>query len=88
MCIRDRCLEAFDVETYSGTARRSSQMLLASTAACRKQWITASLDINMVRLLVKMNVWCVLPCRLDRSLRSVLFQDSRTTTSHSTAYSA
>eukprot|EP00959_Pyramimonas_sp_CCMP1952_P051565 1077460-Pyramimonas_sp.AAC.1 len=39
-------LEAFDVEASSGTARRSSQRLLASTAACKKQWSTASLDIN------------------------------------------
>eukprot|EP00959_Pyramimonas_sp_CCMP1952_P222380 4649053-Pyramimonas_sp.AAC.1 len=41
-------LEAFDVKTFPGTARRSSQRLLASTAACKKQWIIASLDINMV----------------------------------------
>eukprot|EP00959_Pyramimonas_sp_CCMP1952_P474320 9503254-Pyramimonas_sp.AAC.1 len=39
-------LEAFDVEAFSGTARRSSQRLLASAAACKKQWIIASLDIN------------------------------------------
>eukprot|EP00959_Pyramimonas_sp_CCMP1952_P336819 7052888-Pyramimonas_sp.AAC.1 len=43
-------LEAFDVETFSGTARRSSQMLPASTAACNKQWIAASLDIDMAFL--------------------------------------
>eukprot|EP00959_Pyramimonas_sp_CCMP1952_P257361 5376945-Pyramimonas_sp.AAC.1 len=43
-------LEVFDVETCSGTARRSSQRLLASTAACNKQWIVASLDINMAFL--------------------------------------
>eukprot|EP00959_Pyramimonas_sp_CCMP1952_P288622 6035627-Pyramimonas_sp.AAC.1 len=29
-------LQAFDVETCSGAARRSSQRLLASTAACKK----------------------------------------------------
>ena len=29
-------LEAFDVETFSGTARRSSQRLFASAAACKK----------------------------------------------------
>eukprot|EP00959_Pyramimonas_sp_CCMP1952_P423610 8873703-Pyramimonas_sp.AAC.1 len=40
-------LEAFDVETFPGTARRSSQGLLASTAACNKQRAIASLDINM-----------------------------------------
>eukprot|EP00959_Pyramimonas_sp_CCMP1952_P293362 6135284-Pyramimonas_sp.AAC.1 len=43
-------LEAFDVEAFSGTARRSSQRLLASAAACKKQWATASLDINMAFL--------------------------------------
>eukprot|EP00959_Pyramimonas_sp_CCMP1952_P224749 4699592-Pyramimonas_sp.AAC.1 len=32
-------LEAFDVETFSGTAWRSRQRLPASTAACNKQWI-------------------------------------------------
>eukprot|EP00959_Pyramimonas_sp_CCMP1952_P037103 776274-Pyramimonas_sp.AAC.1 len=43
-------LEAFDVETFSGTARRSSQRLLASAAACETQWIIASLDINVAFL--------------------------------------
>eukprot|EP00959_Pyramimonas_sp_CCMP1952_P187168 3913939-Pyramimonas_sp.AAC.1 len=43
-------LEAYDVETFPGTARWSSQRLLASTAARRKQWIIASLDINMAFL--------------------------------------
>eukprot|EP00959_Pyramimonas_sp_CCMP1952_P386100 8091871-Pyramimonas_sp.AAC.1 len=43
-------LEAFDVETFSGSARRPSQRLLASTAACKKQWITVSLNINMAFL--------------------------------------
>eukprot|EP00959_Pyramimonas_sp_CCMP1952_P412729 8648561-Pyramimonas_sp.AAC.1 len=42
-------LEGFN-ETFSGTARRSSQRLLASTAACKKQWVIASLDINMAFL--------------------------------------
>eukprot|EP00959_Pyramimonas_sp_CCMP1952_P143646 3007478-Pyramimonas_sp.AAC.1 len=39
--------EAFDVETFSGSARRSSQRLLATAAARNKQWIIAPLDINM-----------------------------------------
>merc|ERR1712039_736760 len=43
-------LQAFDVETYSGTAMRANQRLLASTAACNKLWIIASLDINMAFL--------------------------------------
>eukprot|EP00959_Pyramimonas_sp_CCMP1952_P016053 339526-Pyramimonas_sp.AAC.1 len=43
-------LEAFDVETFSWTTRRSSQRLFASAAACKKQWIIASLDINMAVL--------------------------------------
>eukprot|EP00959_Pyramimonas_sp_CCMP1952_P163572 3419771-Pyramimonas_sp.AAC.1 len=38
--------EAFDVETFSGTARRQSQGLLASEAACHPEWILASLDID------------------------------------------
>eukprot|EP00959_Pyramimonas_sp_CCMP1952_P139019 2910241-Pyramimonas_sp.AAC.1 len=43
-------LEAFDVEAFSGTARRSSRRLLASAAARGKQWIVASLGINMAFL--------------------------------------
>eukprot|EP00959_Pyramimonas_sp_CCMP1952_P366312 7671916-Pyramimonas_sp.AAC.1 len=43
-------LETFDVETFPGTVRRSSQRLLASAAACKKQWVIASLDINMAFL--------------------------------------
>ena len=43
-------LQAVDVETYSGTARRANQRLLASTAACKKHWVIASLDINMAFL--------------------------------------
>eukprot|EP00959_Pyramimonas_sp_CCMP1952_P194478 4066520-Pyramimonas_sp.AAC.1 len=31
-------------------ARRSSQRLLASTAGCKKQWLIASLDINVAFL--------------------------------------
>ena len=36
----------FDVETFSGTARRQSQRLLASEAACHPEWILASMDID------------------------------------------
>eukprot|EP00959_Pyramimonas_sp_CCMP1952_P389644 8165154-Pyramimonas_sp.AAC.1 len=43
-------LEAFDVETFSGTTRRSSQRVPASTAARRMQWIIVSLDISMAFL--------------------------------------
>ena len=43
-------LQAFDVEAYSGTARRANQRLLASTAACKKHWIIASLDISVAFL--------------------------------------
>eukprot|EP00959_Pyramimonas_sp_CCMP1952_P089635 1875246-Pyramimonas_sp.AAC.1 len=43
-------LETCDVDACSGAARRSSQRLLASTAACKKQWTIASLDINMAFL--------------------------------------
>eukprot|EP00959_Pyramimonas_sp_CCMP1952_P094548 1977811-Pyramimonas_sp.AAC.1 len=62
-------LEVLDAETFSGAARRSSQRLLASTAACKKQWLIASLDINMVFLegLTYRELACgVLPCRRDR----------------------
>eukprot|EP00959_Pyramimonas_sp_CCMP1952_P337511 7068181-Pyramimonas_sp.AAC.1 len=38
--------EAFDVETFSGTAGRQSRRLLASEAACRPEWILASMDID------------------------------------------
>eukprot|EP00959_Pyramimonas_sp_CCMP1952_P329024 6888296-Pyramimonas_sp.AAC.1 len=38
--------QAFDVETFSGTARRQSQILLASEAACHPEWILASVDID------------------------------------------
>eukprot|EP00959_Pyramimonas_sp_CCMP1952_P188322 3938441-Pyramimonas_sp.AAC.1 len=43
-------LKVFDVGTCSGTARRSSQRVLASTAACKQKWVIASLDINMALL--------------------------------------
>eukprot|EP00959_Pyramimonas_sp_CCMP1952_P332831 6969665-Pyramimonas_sp.AAC.1 len=43
-------LEAFDVEAFSGRARRSRQRLLANAATCNKQWIIASLDIDMAFL--------------------------------------
>eukprot|EP00959_Pyramimonas_sp_CCMP1952_P225666 4718929-Pyramimonas_sp.AAC.1 len=43
-------LKALAVETFSGTARRSSQRLLARTTACKKQRVIASLDINMAFL--------------------------------------
>jgi len=39
-------IEAFSIDTFSGTARRSSQRLLASEAACHPHWILASLDID------------------------------------------
>ena len=39
-------VEAFDIETFSGTARRANQKLSASTAARKKGWIIASLDID------------------------------------------
>eukprot|EP00974_Lingulodinium_polyedra_P016188 1568448-Lingulodinium_polyedra.AAC.1 len=39
-------LGAVSVDTLSGTAKRSSQRILASEAACRKDWIVASLDID------------------------------------------
>ena len=39
-------LAAFDVETRSGTGRRSSQRRQASEAACRPDWILASLGID------------------------------------------
>eukprot|EP00974_Lingulodinium_polyedra_P015811 1534319-Lingulodinium_polyedra.AAC.1 len=38
--------EAFSVDTFSGAAKRSSQIFLASEAACRKDWVLASLDID------------------------------------------
>ena len=38
--------EAFSIDTFSGTARRSSQRLLASESACHPEWIIASLDID------------------------------------------
>eukprot|EP00959_Pyramimonas_sp_CCMP1952_P297613 6225995-Pyramimonas_sp.AAC.1 len=38
--------EASDVETFSGTARRQSQRLLASEAACHPEWILSSKGID------------------------------------------
>eukprot|EP00959_Pyramimonas_sp_CCMP1952_P085768 1794024-Pyramimonas_sp.AAC.1 len=43
-------LEAFDVETFSGAEWRSSKRLVDSAAACAKQWIIASPDIDMAFL--------------------------------------
>ena len=39
-------LEAQSLDTFAGTARRQSQRLLASEAACQPEWIIASLDID------------------------------------------
>eukprot|EP00959_Pyramimonas_sp_CCMP1952_P365004 7643303-Pyramimonas_sp.AAC.1 len=39
-------VEALDVETVTGTARRASQRSLASAAARQKQWVMASMDIG------------------------------------------
>eukprot|EP00974_Lingulodinium_polyedra_P095347 9239570-Lingulodinium_polyedra.AAC.1 len=38
--------ESFSVDTFSGTAKRTLQRILASEAACHKDWILASLDID------------------------------------------
>ena len=38
--------EAFNLDTFSGTAKRTSQRILASEAACHPEWIQASLDID------------------------------------------
>jgi len=39
-------LEAFSLDTFSGTAKRTSQRTLASEAACHPDFISASLDID------------------------------------------
>ena len=47
LCLRGFMdLEAFSIDTFSGTAKRTSQRLLASEAACNPDWILASLDID------------------------------------------
>ena len=38
--------EAYNLETYSGTAKRASQRILASEAACHPDYIIASLDVD------------------------------------------
>ena len=38
--------EALPLDTFSGTAKRASQRILASEAACHPNWIIASLDID------------------------------------------
>ena len=38
--------EAFSLDTFSGTAKRQSQRILASEAACNSNYIIASLDID------------------------------------------
>ena len=38
--------EAFSLDTDSGTAKRTSQRILASEAACHPDFILASLDID------------------------------------------
>lgn len=39
-------IEAFSLDTFSGTAKRTSQRILASEAACHEEWILASLDLD------------------------------------------
>ena len=47
LCLRGfQDVEAFDVETFAGTANRRSQRILASEAACHPEWIIASLDVE------------------------------------------
>ena len=47
LCLRGFMdLEAFSLDTFAGTARRQSQRILASEAACHKDWIIASMDID------------------------------------------
>ena len=38
--------EAFSIDTFSGTARRQSQQILSSEAACNPKWVLASLDVD------------------------------------------
>ena len=38
--------EAFSIDTFSGTAKRQSQRLLASEAACNPDYMIASLDVD------------------------------------------
>ena len=38
--------QAFSLDTFSGTAKRTSQRILASEAACHENHIMASLDID------------------------------------------
>jgi len=47
LCLRGFMdLEAFSLDTFSGTAKRQSQRILASEAACHEDYIIASLDID------------------------------------------
>ena len=47
LCLRGFMdIEAFSLDTFSGTAKRASQRILASEAACHDDWIIASLDID------------------------------------------
>ena len=39
-------IDAFSLDTFSGTAKRTSQRILASEAACHQDWTIASLDID------------------------------------------
>ena len=38
--------EAFSIDTFSGTAKRQSQRMLASEAACHSDWILASMGVD------------------------------------------
>jgi hypothetical protein len=38
--------EAFSLDTFSGTAKRQSQRILTSEAACNRHYVMASLDID------------------------------------------
>ena len=47
LCLRGfQDTEAYNVETFAGTASRRSQRMLASEAACNPDWIIASLDVD------------------------------------------
>ena len=72
--------EAFSLDTFSGTAKRSSQRMLASEAACHDDYILASMDVD--KAFLKGFTYKELAEATGEKERQVYFTKRRTATIH------
>ena len=92
-------IDAYSLDTFSGTARRTSQRILASEAAAHPDWILASLDIDKAFLkgFTHMELaeatgnpseWLILLCLRGAPLSCDNFRDMKTLTKLFIAFDA